>query len=239
MGILVAIEGIDGSGKGTQAEILRGRLERIGKKARIVSFPQYKRSFFGREVGDFLNGKFGSLTEVHPKFASLLYALDRFEFRDRLNAMLGECDFVICDRYVSSNIAHQSAKLGSAKDVRNMQRWIEQVEYTILGMPKPRLTVLLDMPSEVSHSLILRKKRRRYTAKSHDLHEADTSYLERVRRVYRQISRNRLWIRIECFEEVGTSFLGLRSERDISDEVFRVVMALRTKRPARPSPMGG
>jgi dTMP kinase len=108
---LVAIEGIDGSGKGTQARQLLQRLEADGLRARLLSFPRYEATFFGRAVGQYLDGAFGSLGQVHPFFASLLFAGDRFESRSLLTDALAAHDIVVLDRYVASNVAHQAARL--------------------------------------------------------------------------------------------------------------------------------
>ena len=114
MGMLVVLEGIDGSGKGTQARLLVDALARRGFTARLFSFPCYDETFFGREVGRYLNGAFGDLHSVPPEFAALLYAGDRLEKRDELLVALRDADVVVCDRYVPSNFAHQAARTGEA-----------------------------------------------------------------------------------------------------------------------------
>src|SRR5580704_15426600 len=108
---LIAIEGIDGSGKGTQSRILVERLRQSGRKVELISFPRYEETFFGRLIGSFLNGQFGTLDQVHPVLVSLLFAGDRFESRPKLEKALATCDVVVLDRYVASNVAHQGAKI--------------------------------------------------------------------------------------------------------------------------------
>jgi dTMP kinase len=136
VGYLIAIEGIDGSGKGTQAQLLLQRLEEQGRRATLLSFPRYEATFFGRTVGEYLNGAFGSLGQVHPFFASLLFAGDRFESRTVLTDALAANDVVVLDRYVASNVAHQAARLaGEAR--RQLIEAIERVEFEITGCRGP------------------------------------------------------------------------------------------------------
>src|SRR5436309_12852628 len=103
--MLIAIEGIDGSGKGTQARRLIERLAASGRRAALLSFPRYGETLFGRAIGEFLNGRFGTLDQVHPFLASLLYAGDRFESRRLLAELLATHDVVVLDRYVASHLA--------------------------------------------------------------------------------------------------------------------------------------
>src|SRR3712207_3314277 len=108
--MLIAIEGIDGSGKGTQARLLRERCRAAGLSAALISFPRYAETRFGRAVGKFLNGRFGTLDQVSPFLAALLYAGDRFESRTLLRESLFANDVVVLNRYVASNVAHQGSK---------------------------------------------------------------------------------------------------------------------------------
>ena len=167
MGMLVVLEGIDGSGKGTQARLLVDALARRGFTARLFSFPCYDETFFGREVGRYLNGAFGDLHSVPPEFAALLYAGDRLEKRDELLVALRDADVVVCDRYVPSNFAHQAAKLPRERQDALID-WIAAVEYTVFGLPRPDLVCLLTMPPERSVALVLNKNRRSYTEKRLD-----------------------------------------------------------------------
>lgn len=81
--MIIAIEGIDGSGKNTQAKILAQRLSIHGKAVKLMGFPCYADTLFGKEIGSYLNGEFGSITDVSPKLASMLYAGDRFEKKQK------------------------------------------------------------------------------------------------------------------------------------------------------------
>src|SRR5262245_14747793 len=97
-GKLIAIEGIDGSGKGTQAARLVAGLQEKGLRVELISFPRYRDTFFGARIGDFLNGRFGGLAEVHPFLAATLFAGDRLESRQLLEDALGRNNVVVLDR---------------------------------------------------------------------------------------------------------------------------------------------
>ena len=199
MSLLVVIEGIDGSGKGTQASRLRERLEQRGLRVGLLSFPRYSETFFGQRIGDFLNKKFGELHEVDPFLAALLYAGDRLESKAELNRLLTSSDVLILDRYVPSNIAHQAGKRTGAER-RQLADWIEKIEYEIHGLPRPDLVVLLDTPANVSKDLISRKAQRDYTDAAADMQEADTDYLSRVRTAYRELAFERHWASVPVTE---------------------------------------
>src|SRR5258708_39110698 len=109
--MLIDLEGIDGSGKGTQARVLCDRFAQAGVSAALVSFPRYEATRFGRAVGEFLNGRFGSLQQVHPFLVSLLFAGDRFESKEFLVQAIKSHAVVVLDRYVPSNVAHQASKV--------------------------------------------------------------------------------------------------------------------------------
>jgi dTMP kinase len=195
--VLIAIEGIDGSGKGTQAARLQAHFLEQGRRAALLSFPRYQQTEFGRKIGDFLNGKFGSLTDVHPLLVSLLFAGDRFESREMIEQTIASHDVVICDRYVASNIAHQVAKV--APDQRpDLVAWIQHLEYSIYQLPSAQLTLFLDVPVPQAQQLIAAKSKRTYTDKSADLQEADAAYLQQVREVYCQLAAGPGWKRIAC-----------------------------------------
>lgn len=217
MGLLIAIEGIDGSGKGTQATRLHAHLNANGCKAALLSFPRYQDTRFGQKIGDFLNGHFGDLETVHPLLVSLMFAGDRFESRELIEQSLASNDVVICDRYVASNIAHQGAKSLPAER-QALIEWIEHLEFSIYKLPRPALNLFLDVPVKIAQQLIAAKAKRNYTEKAADLQEEDGAYLQKVRDVYLQLAQTPGWQRIEC-----TSQDQVKSLDEIADEIIRRV----------------
>src|SRR5271167_2323176 len=105
-GKFIVLEGIDGSGKRTQLELLARTFTERGIPFSQISFPDYE-GFFGKLVAQFLNGEFGALEAVDPHFSALLYAGDRLEAKPLLDAALASGKIVLADRYVGSNLAHQ------------------------------------------------------------------------------------------------------------------------------------
>lgn len=219
-GRLIVIEGIDGSGKGTQAAILKDRLIEAGHRTALWSFPRYRQTAFGKQIGKYLNGEFGSLDQVHPLLASLLFAGDRFESRSAILESLAKHDVVVCDRYVDSNIAHQAAKR-TGTERRELIEWIEHLEFGIDQLPRADLTIWLDLPVSHAQQLIARKAQRAYTEKAADLQEADGDYLQQVSGVYASLANSRSdWRRIDCLSQGR-----LRSVDDIAAEIFAVIQA--------------
>ncbi|MEX1098176.1 MAG: thymidylate kinase [Planctomycetales bacterium] len=221
MAFRVAFEGIDGSGKGTQAARLRDRLQARGRRVALISFPRYSDTFFGRAVGEFLNGRFGAAEAVDPFLVSLLFAGDRFESKPLIEQADAAHDVLIFDRYVASNVAHQAAKL-PAERRPELAAWIERIEHGIYGLPRADLVVLLDIPADKAQARIALKKPRDYTERAADLHEADAAYLVRARAIYCELAaRGENWRIVDCFdgdrprsvEEIGTEIESAVRER--------------------------
>jgi len=215
VGFLLALEGIDGSGKGTQAARLADRARQDGRSVASFSFPTYDGNPFAVAIADYLNGAFGSADEVHPELAALLYAADRFHARPKLVRALEEHDVVICDRYVASNAAHQGAKL-RGEERRRLLDWLEDVEYGEFGLPRPDLVVLLDTPPAVARTLVARKGARGYTTLEADIHEADTAHTTATREVYLELAERGSWRVVSTATDAGE----LRDVDEIADEVW-------------------
>lgn len=220
--MLIAIEGIDGSGKGTQAGMLAERLRAQGNEVATLRFPQYESTLFGKEVGRYLNGEFGTLQQVDPKFSSLLYAMDRFQALQAITSGLERGGYVICDRFTGSNMAHQAARAPVAQQ-DNLMAWIREVEEDILGIPRPDLVLFLDMEVQHSQELVSRKEARAYTEKTHDLHEASLEHLTRASMNFRRLAVELGWVRVLCTDSQGR----LRPTQRIGDEIYEWVCAKR------------
>jgi dTMP kinase len=183
-GTFVVIDGTDGSGKGTQAARLRDRLVAEGRDVLLVDFPRY-----GAPAAHFaeryLRGEYGDLVEVGARRASLFYALDRFDASFEIRAALTRGAIVISNRYVSASKGHQMAKIADPKERERFLAWLNELEYGILGIPKPDLTILLHVPADVGFELIARKDERTYLAgKVRDIHEEDRAHLRDAQAAY-------------------------------------------------------
>lgn len=197
-GKIVVFEGIDGSGKGTQSKKLYQHLKELNYKVILLEFPFYSETFFGKEVGNYLNGDFGGLNDVHPKLSAMLYAGDRFEKKEIILKKLNDGYIIICDRYVPSNIAHQTAKYKDEHKQKELKKWIKKLEYDVYGLPKPDIVFFMNMHPNISDDLVLKKDTRNYTDKKKDLHESNNSYLLDVYNMFKQMSINKSWINIKC-----------------------------------------
>src|SRR5580692_4520407 len=218
-GKLVAIEGIDGSGKRTQVELLEKALVAAGHSVFSTGFPQYD-SWFGKMVGQFLNGDFGALETVDPHFSALLYAGDRFEAKPRLQAALNDGKIVLADRYIGSNLAHQTARI-SAADRPAFICWIEHLEYDIYDLPRETLVLYLRVPPRQAQELVARKSARSYTKVKQDLQEASLRHLEDAAAMYDELSRRPNWATIPCFDETRGA---MRPQKHIATEILAAVL---------------
>lgn len=195
-GKLIVLEGIDGSGKRTQMNMLARALEAHGIACERLSFPRYD-AFFGKMVAQFLNGSFGPLAAVDPHFSALLYADDRLQSKPRLEAALHAGKIVLADRYIGSNLAHQGARVSAAKRAAFLH-WLRQLEYEIYGLPREDLVIYLRVPPNEAHRLVGRKAQRQYTKRKRDLQEANRAHLVQASALYDHLARQPNWVRIEC-----------------------------------------
>jgi dTMP kinase len=223
-GLLIAIEGIDGSGKHTQARLLEHTLLAEGHSVYSTGFPQYD-SWFGTMVGRFLNGDFGPLESVDPHFTALLYAGDRFEAKPRIEAALKQGQIVLVDRYIASNLAHQVARAIPEKRSEFL-RWIEHLEYSIHGLPREDLILYLRVPPRQAQQLVARKAERSYTVAKHDIQETSLRHLEDAAEMYDMLSRSRPWATIQCFDASNNA---VRLPEDIAAEAMQAVKPLLEK----------
>lgn len=217
-GKFIAIEGIDGSGKRTQIELFSRALEARGVAHVRLSFPRYE-SAFGRLVARFLNGEFGKLAEVDPHLSALLYAGDRFEAKPELEAALAAGRTVVTDRYIASNLAHQTARLSPDRR-EDFLKWLKHVEYGIYGLPLEDLVIYLRLPAAEAHRMVGRKAARAYTTLERDILEADLKHLEQAALVYDRLATEPNWARVECFDAPAGS---LRPPQEIHREVLAAV----------------
>ena len=217
-GKLIVIEGTDCSGKETQSKLLVENLEKEGYKVFRMDFPRYD-SPTGKIVGGCYLGKTEigesffteGATNVDPKVACLYYAADRKYNMDIALDYLNKGYYVILDRYTSSNMGHQGGKIKNKEDRFNMYQWIDRLEYWLLELPKPDITIFLHMPYE--YSLELKKNREHL-----DEHEKSPEHLKQAETAYIELSELYNWKTIECVNN-GT----IKSIEEVSKEVLQSV----------------
>jgi dTMP kinase len=219
-GALIAVEGIDGTGKETQSKLLVEALQGRGYSVMHYSFPRYDKPF-GKLVRQYLSGDFGPAMALHPKAACLPYACDRQQAASEIRSNLLHGHVVVCDRYTPSNQAHQGAKCESPEQSRELHRWVAMLEYVELDIPCPDRIVHLDMPVQIAQHLIRQKP-----GYNNDQHESNVAYMQKVATQYRLLADfymelghpTRGWKTINC------SFDGLNpaTVEQIHDEVMTV-----------------
>jgi dTMP kinase len=197
----IAIEGIDGSGKRTQLDLLARELESRGVPFVQFSFPRYDSSF-GQLVARYLNGDFGPIGTVDAHLSALLYAGDRLEAKPQLEAALGAGKTVVADRYVGSNLAHQTAHVAPAQR-EEFLGWLRGLEYGLYGLPVEDLVIYLRIPLAEAYRLVGLKEARDYTTRGRDIHEADLKHLEQAAAIYDRLATAPNWATIECASAEG------------------------------------
>jgi dTMP kinase len=222
-GKLIVLEGIDGSGKRTQLDLLAHRLEARRIPIVRMSFPRYA-STFGQLVARYLNGEFGPLDAVDPHFSALLYAGDRYEAKGELDSALAAGKTILADRYTGSNLAHQTARVAPERR-EEFLAWLKHIEYDIYGLPAEDLVVYLRVPAAVAHHLVGLKSARDYTSRRHDLQEADVNHLEQAAAIYDRLATESNWVRIQCMNAVtGTLYTPEEIHRAVLEAVESRIM---------------
>lgn len=198
-GTFIVIEGTDGSGKGTQFELLCERLRQAGYEIATFDFPQYGNpsSYF---VKQYLNGEYGGAEAVSPYTASLFYALDRYEAAPQIKKALDEGKVVVSNRFTGSSMGHQGTKFRTPEERRGYFIWLDNLEFEMLKVPRPDISFVLRVPAEIAEELIDKKGAREYTDKKRDIHEADHAHLQKSVEVYDDLTQlfPRDFQRIDC-----------------------------------------
>lgn len=226
-GMFFVFDGIDGSGKATQTNLLLQRFRDEGYNAKKFSFPQYGKSSAAL-VEAYLRGDFGQANEINPYAASLCYAFDRYAAAPEIRAHLTQGGIIIADRYVSANAGHQGGKLRTQQELRNFLQWLWDLEFAKLGIPKPTLAIILEISPETSLRLNQEKSAEKQAQRAYlgerkkDQHE-NLKHLESAFRVFRMLPElfPREFVRVSCLANGA-----LRAPEDIHEEVWNLISAL-------------
>ncbi len=203
----IVIEGLDGSGKTTQLNLVEEYLKKKNIKSKFLHFPRMESPFFGELISRFLRGDLGSIDQVDPYVVALLYAGDRHAASSMIREWLNDGYAVIADRYLYSNIGFQCAKLGNDDDKKRLAKWIKELEYEHYKIPVPDLNLFLKVPFTFTKSSLLKQRTgadRDYLLGQEDIHEADLEFQQKVRDVYLwQVDANEDFEQVNCADETG------------------------------------
>lgn len=222
-GKLIAVEGIDGSGKTTQIEFLRQYLASKGLALRaweveVINFPRYGKNIYANLVTRYLEGEFGSIQSVNPYLIAFSFAGDRLLAKPLIENWLNEGKVVIANRYVSSSKAHLGANMDEKKREEFME-WIDQLEYQTNGMPKPDLTILLKVDPKVGQQNALKDHKV-------DIHEKNIQHEEKAAKIFFELSQvEENWVVVNCMENGQ-----MRSKEEIQQEIMDILDSIIQKR---------
>lgn len=195
-GKLIVFEGIDGSGKTTQLELIVDYLKSNSIPYETIDFPRYHNSFHGKIISRYLKGEFGDTDSVSPYLISLAYSLDRATAKSEMNKWLKEGKIIVANRYATSNMAHQAAKLPPKKR-EDFLKWEYELEYRVNKIPKENLVVYLHLPVAVAQELLIKRGNR-------DLHEKKVEFLTISQSMYQKLSKKYShWVKIDCVNKNG------------------------------------
>lgn len=223
MGILIAIDGVDASGKQTHSELLAEHFTALGKRVVKLSFPMYN-SESSSLVKLYLNGSLGkNADDVDAYAASTFFAADRFAtYRmDWQKDYLDENTLIIADRYVSSNMIHQASKIEDFAEKDKFLDWLYDFEFNLYKIPKPDMTVFLDMPPKYGRILIEGRNNKFSGTEKLDIHESDFSYLEKSYKNAKYVAEKFGWQTVSCIKDEK-----IRPIADIQTDIIKITEPL-------------
>ena len=219
--MLIVFEGLDGAGKSTQVGLLQKRFENEGYECRYLHFPRFDAPVYGELIAEFLRGEFGEVDSVDPRLVSLLYAGDRHNAAPIIRNWLDEGKQVILDRYVYSNIAFQCAKIRNQEERIKLRNRIINAEYEYFNIPKPDLSIFLDVPFEFTEKKLSEQRTgddRNYLLGKNDIHESDLDLQRRVREIYlEQSDLDPQFVVVNCTENQSRMKSPDKIHREIVD----------------------
>ncbi|MDK2908319.1 MAG: dTMP kinase [Candidatus Woesearchaeota archaeon] len=221
-GKLIVIEGIDGTGKKTQSNLLIKHLNEEGYKTAYFDFPRYDNPS-SWAIKEFLNGNLGELNQLNPKIISILFAFDRFCASNEIKEALNQGKIAIANRYTTSNMGHQAAQIKNKEEKEKFLEWLENLEYKVYNLPKPNKVILLYMNPDIAQQLIEKreiegKETKGNKGKSRDLLERNKEHLVAAQETYLYVAKKYKWNIVNCSPNGK-----LRSQNEIHQEILRIV----------------
>ncbi len=220
MGKLFVIDGTDGSGKQTQFDRLKDRLNEEKINFMEVSFPNYD-SPSSSLVKMYLSGEFGeNASEISPYIASNFYAVDRYAtYKTKIEKFYNDGGIVLADRYTTANMVHQAGKIKEIDERKKFISWLYNLEFEIYKIPKPDKVFFLNMPPEKSLELIKDRENKFLHTMKKDIHERDANHIIDSYNAACWVAKEYGWISINCIKDGK-----LRSIDAIHEEIFAEVV---------------
>lgn len=217
--VLAVIEGVDCSGKATQSKLLKQRLKQSYSNVECIEFPNYS-SPSSAVVKMYLNGDFGSKADyVSPYAASSFFAVDRVaSVYGEWSNIFSDGNIVIADRYTTSNMIHQAAKIKNADEKNAFLDWLYDFEYVKLKLPQPDIVIFLDMPVDYAKKLMADRPNKINNSSVLDIHESDEQFLNESYNNAVFVAKKYNWDVVKCVNDGK-----IRSIDDISDEIYKKV----------------
>lgn len=227
--MFIVLEGLDGAGKSTQIKLLRELFASRGIESEYVHFPRFDSPVFGELIARFLRGELGSVESVDPYIVALLFAGDRADMAPQIRAWQAEGKVVIVDRYVYSNIGYQCAKLATEEQRAKLKQWILDTEYGYYNIPRPDLSLFLDVPFSFTAKSLTEQRSgddRAYLNGEKDIHESSLDLQQMVRNVYLEAAKSDDALQvINCSNVEG----GMDTPQGIFSRIAEVVTPLLNK----------
>lgn len=216
-GRLIVIDGVDASGKSTQAELILKRLEAEGEKVKLISFPCYDEDY-SAPIKMYLGGEFGNTPEsVNAYAASAFYAVDRYcSYKKSWGRLLEEGYTLIAARYTTSNAIHQGEKF-KKEERKAYFEWLYDFEFNKMALPKPDKVIFLNMPPEKSLELLMVRYKGEESKK--DIHEKDNGYLFTCYETAVYAAEVLGWNTVNCTDASNN----IRSVSEINDEIYSII----------------
>lgn len=212
-GKLIVIEGIDGSGKSTQIELLKQSLASQGHALEVISFPRYGENSYTELISWYLNGQFGPIGEVSPYFVALAYAGDRMLAKPQIEKWLSEGKIILVNRYISSSKAHLGASLPEDQRTEFI-KWLDELEYLTNKIPKEDLTILLSVDPKIGQKNV--------SSRHEDLHEENLKHLEEASKIYLELAQKEAnWYIVDCMKDGD-----MKTPQEIHQEIKEILEKL-------------
>lgn len=211
---IIVLEGLDACGKSTQTELLIENLREKGLKVGFIRFPGYEKTVAGKRIAAYLRGEFGNFAEIDPKIVASIYAADRLEQMEEIQKSREKNDLMIFDRGVSSNLIYTPARGKDEKESKELENFVEKLEYEVFGFPRESLVIFLEASAQARKKIHAAKNRLA------DLHESDEEYLQKVNKVaLERCAKDFRWVKITVDRDGD-----LRRREELATEILNLVL---------------